>query len=53
MVTEDLLHKYSQSATDYYLFGMGMPGRSFISSNYRFGFKSYKNNVKMAQYNLR
>jgi RHS repeat-associated protein len=27
-----------RSATDYYPFGMEMPGRSFSSSNYRFGF---------------
>jgi RHS repeat-associated protein len=26
------------SATDYYPFGMGMPGRAFSSSNYRYGF---------------
>jgi RHS repeat-associated protein len=27
-----------ESATDYYPFGMEMPGRTFSSSNYRFGF---------------
>jgi RHS repeat-associated protein len=34
---------FNVSATDYYPFGMGMPGRTFNSSGYRFGFNGKEN----------
>ena len=38
MHPQQLIHTGIESATDYFPFGQMMPGRSFSSSNYRFGF---------------
>ena len=37
------------SATDYYPFGMQMPGRSFSSNAYRYGFKDRRKMMKLRE----